>query len=656
MSISNVEFGNPSGLSRSALALGIKTSGRQNLQSEEGEGGAKAPCQPDVGLLDEFKAIRQLGFIFRVDNCIGCHSCESACSEKNGLPSHMAWRNVGYLEGGIYPDHTRVNISMACNHCDDPVCLKGCPTGAYVKYQDTGAVVVDSDICFGCRYCTWVCPYEAPAFNPETGSVSKCDMCVDRLEIGLQPACVDACLGHALEFGEINEYEQGNPDVLTQIAGFPDPTISKPNVRFEQSRSLPTTLKRADTELIEYRSSASSNENTPINEGNLPYQSVGKTRSAWRGEDRNGKAVAKEPWSSLHGHETSLVVFTLLAQFVVGTFLSLWSFPLLTSAAAGLANSLAGPIQAILVGITALLAAGLGISTAHLGKPWRCYRSLNNLRYSWVSREILAMGLFFGSLALFTGLTLLGFSSPWIHWGLGFVVAMCGVASIFTMSKIYMIPARPFWNHAHTWVSFYASAFVLGPCLLGAVLGLFTSISVTWLAALIAVTFAMQVIRLISQEVHLQELVSQPQMSHRRNRPFGPLTTQKETTLHVQGEADASLDRLFGKFSRFQRMQNRLSYLTMSVSTVILAAVITTVTLGSGYADLVSFVSAIVPWAIAFLFLTALCGELIARALFYSVVTPTTMPGSLFIKNEGFEQFAKETGLANDHMVGVSPH
>ena len=639
MSISNVDSDSPSKLRRSGLAVGIETPLSERRGCGQAEESPKNQDRNGSRPVDEFKATQQLGFIFKADNCVGCHSCEAACSEKNDLPAHVAWRKVGYVEGGAYPEHTRVNTSMACNHCDDPVCLKGCPTGAYVKYQDTGAVVVDSDICFGCRYCTWVCPYEAPVFNPETGSVSKCNMCVDRLEVGLQPACVDACLGHALEFGEIAKYEQDQPDALTQIAGFPDPCITKPNVRFEQSRSLPTTMNRADTELIQYQSL----------EDNIPYHSVGKASATC-------DASAKEPWSSLHGHETSLVAFTLLAQFVVGAFLSLWSVPLLTLGTASIASSLSGSTQAVLVGITALLAVGLGISTAHLGKPWRCYRSLNNLRYSWVSREILAMGLFFGSLTLFTALTVLGFSGPWVHWGLGSAVAMCGIASIFTMSKIYMIPARPFWNHPHTWVSFYASAFILGPYFVAAVLGLLTSIPVLLLAAFTAIALTTQVTRTTSQRVHLRDLVSPPQNNNKRNLPFGPLTTQMDASLHVQGESQASRDRLFGKFSRFQKLRSKLSYVTISVSAITLVTVIATASFGSGNAALMGLVNSVVPWMIAGLFVTALCAELIGRALFYSVVTPTTMPGSLFLKNRGFEQLARDTGLADDRMAGVSPH
>ena len=142
---------------------------------------------------------KQHGFYFNADNCIACHACEAACAEKNNTPAHLAFRSVGYLEGGSYPATRRLNISMACNHCDDPVCLKGCPTRAYTKFAEYGAVLQDPDICFGCGYCTWVCPYNAPQLDPQAGHVSKCNMCIDRLEVGLKPACASACLGGALD-------------------------------------------------------------------------------------------------------------------------------------------------------------------------------------------------------------------------------------------------------------------------------------------------------------------------------------------------------------------------------------------------------------------------------------------------------------------------
>jgi ferredoxin len=108
----------------------------------------------DTGIGNNPNRYKQHGFYFTADNCIACHACEAACAEKNDTPAHLAFRSVGYLEGGSYPAVKRLNISMACNHCDNPVCLKGCPTRAYTKFAEYGAVLQDPDICFGCGYCT----------------------------------------------------------------------------------------------------------------------------------------------------------------------------------------------------------------------------------------------------------------------------------------------------------------------------------------------------------------------------------------------------------------------------------------------------------------------------------------------------------------------
>ncbi len=205
---------------------------------------------PSVG--DNPNRYKQHGFYFNADNCIACHACEAACAEKNDTPPHLAFRSVGFLEGGSYPSTQRLNISMACNHCDDPVCLKGCPTRAYTKFAEYGAVLQDPDICFGCGYCTWVCPYNAPQLDPVAGHVSKCNMCVDRLEVGLKPACASACLGGALDFGIIETKPEGREQLETQIPGFPDPSITNPNIRFQQTRSLPREMRRADSTPVRY--------------------------------------------------------------------------------------------------------------------------------------------------------------------------------------------------------------------------------------------------------------------------------------------------------------------------------------------------------------------------------------------------------------------
>jgi DMSO reductase iron-sulfur subunit len=145
----------------------------------------------------------QYRFGFSMSSCIGCHSCEVACAEQNGLPSGTVWRRVGEFEGGAYPDTRRMQMSMACNHCLDPACLTGCPTNAYEKL-DNGIVAHHADECIGCEYCTWNCPYSVPAFQPDRRIVTKCDMCLPRLEDGRLPACVDACPTHAITVEKVD--------------------------------------------------------------------------------------------------------------------------------------------------------------------------------------------------------------------------------------------------------------------------------------------------------------------------------------------------------------------------------------------------------------------------------------------------------------------
>jgi DMSO reductase iron-sulfur subunit len=145
----------------------------------------------------------QYRFGFDMEACIGCHSCEVACAEQNGLPAGTTWRRVGEVEGGDHPRARRFHLSMSCNHCLEPACLEGCPTNAYVKL-DNGVVAHHADDCIGCQYCSWNCPYSVPAFQPDRRIVTKCDMCQPRLEAGLAPACVGACPTHAITIERVD--------------------------------------------------------------------------------------------------------------------------------------------------------------------------------------------------------------------------------------------------------------------------------------------------------------------------------------------------------------------------------------------------------------------------------------------------------------------
>ncbi len=542
----------------------------------------------------EFLPTQQRAFHFTASNCIGCHSCEAACSEKNGLPSHVSWRKVGYIETGSFPDYQRVNISMACNHCEDPVCLKGCPTRAYVKYSDTGAVIQDPDVCFGCQYCTWVCPYGAPAYNPDTGTVSKCNMCVDRLQIGLQPACVDACLGHALNFDEKDKLGGRFDGTDTTIPGFPDPAITKPNVRFQFDGEHGDRYTRPDSMNLAY---AASN-----GDGHSPQVAIK--------EAGKGKSAPKLTWKSLQSDESPLVAFTLLAQTVVGMFALFVG-----------ADTVGGiPSTGIGVGLLAAMAGMLGYglftSTMHLGRPQYFYRAMNNLRHSWVSREILFMGGFMTLLLAYGATWGLHLLPSWMQTGLGVVTATFGILGLLCMVMIYRIPARPYWNHRHTGVAFFASGLILGPLGFAGVLMLagngnhgvvVVSLAVALMASLVA------------------------RFSHRDHIAW----------LEARGdEAGASLELLNTEHRTAFALRKGLGW---AVPVALMAALL--VPSGATQGMLLALALAL-----------AVIGEALERFLFYLVVIATTMPGALFLKNKAFENLARETGLAADPCVGVAPN
>jgi formate dehydrogenase beta subunit len=92
-----------------------------------------------------------------------------------------------------------------CMHCAEPGCLEACPApGAIVQYSN-GIVDVDPNQCIGCGYCATGCPFDVPKFHKETGKMAKCTLCVDRVEVGLEPACIKACPTGCLQFGTKDE-------------------------------------------------------------------------------------------------------------------------------------------------------------------------------------------------------------------------------------------------------------------------------------------------------------------------------------------------------------------------------------------------------------------------------------------------------------------
>ncbi len=164
------------------------------------------------------------GLLVDASKCAdGCTDCVTACHEENGIEQtgHPETDPQWMRKVELKDSHTGYELSlpMMCQHCETAPCADVCPTGASFVRAD-GIVLVDRHICIGCRYCMMACPYKARSFEHEPvhnqkpyaprgkGTVEACTMCVQRVDVGEQPACVEACAsaGHnAIIFGDLKD-------------------------------------------------------------------------------------------------------------------------------------------------------------------------------------------------------------------------------------------------------------------------------------------------------------------------------------------------------------------------------------------------------------------------------------------------------------------
>ena len=117
-------------------------------------------------------------------NCMGCHACEIACKQEHGM--HVGPQMIRVLEKA--PKF----IPIYCHQCGNAPCQKACPVDAIVT-NDQGIVLVVKENCIGCRVCVDACPFGAMAFDENTALAMNCDVCVHRLAVCKQPACVSVC-------------------------------------------------------------------------------------------------------------------------------------------------------------------------------------------------------------------------------------------------------------------------------------------------------------------------------------------------------------------------------------------------------------------------------------------------------------------------------
>lgn len=161
----------------------------------------------------------QLGFQIDLSRCIGCHACVNACSHKHaGI--HTVFRHLKAVED------SHDCLTLACNHCAAPECIRVCPSHCYSKLRN-GIVIHHSTACTGCGRCVGACPFHAPRLLPQTKKVDKCDLCWDRLQQDLPPACVNACLVGALRLVDMRTVP---PDLRQMAESYAMTTFTHPSI------------------------------------------------------------------------------------------------------------------------------------------------------------------------------------------------------------------------------------------------------------------------------------------------------------------------------------------------------------------------------------------------------------------------------------------
>ena len=148
----------------------------------------------------------KFGFVLDNRKCIGCHACTVACKSEHDVPVGVNRTFVKQTEKGEFPNTKRLFSVTRCNHCTDAPCVEICPVEC-LHIRPDGIVDFNSDRCIGCKSCMQACPYDALYIDPETHTAAKCNYCSPRIDIGLEPACVNVCPEHAIISGDMD-----NPD------------------------------------------------------------------------------------------------------------------------------------------------------------------------------------------------------------------------------------------------------------------------------------------------------------------------------------------------------------------------------------------------------------------------------------------------------------
>lgn len=206
-----------------------------------------------------------------VTKCIGCLECVAACKETNNQDRDFprSWHKNDGLSAhnwtSIVEKPEQHYIRKQCRHCLEPACVSVCPVAALQKTEE-GPVIYDPDKCMGCRYCMVACPYGIPRYDWDKPAayVQKCNMCIDLIRQGKQPACIEACPTQATIFGD---RDQLLAEAHMRIKNEPDKYINKVYGEFEVGGTSVLYVSDIDLEFLSY----------PLKPGVTPLPDTTKT-------------------------------------------------------------------------------------------------------------------------------------------------------------------------------------------------------------------------------------------------------------------------------------------------------------------------------------------------------------------------------------------
>jgi Fe-S-cluster-containing dehydrogenase component/formate-dependent nitrite reductase membrane component NrfD len=394
------------------------------------------------------------GFIIDNRKCIGCHACTVACKAEHEVPIGVNRTWVKYIEKGSFPDTRRLFSVMRCNHCADAPCVEICPVTALFTRKD-GIVDFDDRRCIGCKACTQACPYDAIYMHPDDHTSAKCNYCTHRVDIGLEPACVNVCPEHAIISGDmdnpeteiskllaretvsVRKPEKGTKPKLFYIDGDKaslDPTEANPDTDYmwsSQSSGVGHYAKFAEKKIAQKQISQPI-EITRRNAGSLPASGDNEKPSnkPRRVYDAPNKGV-------LWGWEVSAYILT--KAIAAGAFL----LPVVPGYFVGVTaqtKMLGAIVSLIFLAITGTLLV------MDLGRPERfIYTLLRPQWKSWLTRGAYIITGYGGLLTAWVVLAYLGYSRIFSYIE-PVLIALALMTAVYTAFLFAQAKGRDFWQ------------------------------------------------------------------------------------------------------------------------------------------------------------------------------------------------------------------